>query len=101
VIVFRRAFLLSLLVSAFLAPIIAQAQLEFPKSKGWVNDFAGVLDINMTKRLALICAEVDQKTHAQIAVVTIKYEDPVAAAVEVHAHSRIGRKVPEPGAVQV
>jgi hypothetical protein len=54
VIVFQRAFLLLLLVSALRTPITAQAQLEFPKPKGWVNDFADVLDINMTKHLALI-----------------------------------------------
>jgi len=39
--------------------------------KGCVNDFANVIDVNTRDRLTALCTELDQKTHAQIAVVTI------------------------------
>jgi uncharacterized protein len=38
----------------------------------YVNDFAGVLDPATQARLNDLCRQVDQKTHAQIAVVTVK-----------------------------
>jgi uncharacterized protein len=42
---------------------------------GYVNDFAHVLDQNTATQLDNICQEVDQKAHAQIAVVTVKSLD--------------------------
>jgi uncharacterized protein len=41
----------------------------------YVNDFAHVLDQNTVAQLDNICQEIDQKAHAQIAVVTIKSLD--------------------------
>jgi uncharacterized protein len=41
----------------------------------YVNDFAGVLDSTTTAELNDLCQQVDQKAHAQIAVVTIKSLD--------------------------
>src|SRR6202790_4968977 len=41
------------------------------KPQGYVNDFAGVLSASAKEKLAALCAEVDQKTKAQIAVVTV------------------------------
>ena len=38
---------------------------------GYVNDFAGVLNIETKQRLEALCTEVDQKAHAQIAIVTV------------------------------
>jgi len=67
----RRVFLLSLLLVSLLAPAAIGAQLDFPKPKGWVNDFAKVLDDRVRERIKATCVEVDQKTSAQIAVVTI------------------------------
>jgi uncharacterized protein len=45
------------------------------KSQGYVNDFAGVLSAAGKERLGALCLEVDQKAHAQIAVVTVKSLD--------------------------
>src|SRR5271156_6786587 len=45
------------------------------KPTNYVNDFAGVLDPNTVAQLNGLCQEVDQKAHAQIAVVTIKSLD--------------------------
>jgi uncharacterized protein len=41
----------------------------------YVNDFAGVLDAATQARLNDLCRQVDQKAHAQIAVVTVKSVD--------------------------
>jgi uncharacterized protein len=41
-------------------------------ARGYVNDFANVLDGGWRSRIEALCAEVDQKTGAQIAVVAIR-----------------------------
>lgn len=41
------------------------------KPTGYVNDFANVIDDSTKDRVTAICKELDQKAHAQIAVVTI------------------------------
>jgi uncharacterized protein len=52
---------------------------EFPKPTGYVDDFANVLDANTRNELATLCSELDQKTNAQIAVVTVQtlQESPI------------------------
>jgi uncharacterized protein len=42
---------------------------------GYVNDFAHVLDQSTVAQLTSICEQIDQKAHAQIAVVTINSLD--------------------------
>ncbi|MGB8132285.1 MAG: TPM domain-containing protein, partial [Candidatus Angelobacter sp.] len=41
------------------------------KPTGYVNDFAGVLDASSSESIRNICEQIDQKAHAQIAIVTI------------------------------
>jgi uncharacterized protein len=41
-------------------------------ASGWVNDFAGVIDASSAAKLTSLIGELNQKTGAQIAVVTIK-----------------------------
>jgi uncharacterized protein len=67
----RRALLVSLLVLGLLASNSAIAQVEFPQPKGWVSDFADVINAKVKKRLTAVCVELNQTTHAQIAVVTV------------------------------
>ena len=43
-----------------------------PAPTGYVNDFAGVLTPETKQSLEELCTEVDQKAHAQIAVVTVE-----------------------------
>jgi uncharacterized protein len=43
-----------------------------PAPTGYVNDFAGVLTPETKQNLEELCTEVDQKAHAQIAVVTVQ-----------------------------
>ncbi len=52
----------------------AYAQQGIPQTKpaGYVDDFVGVLSQSARDQLTALCAEVDQKAHAQIAVVTVQ-----------------------------
>jgi uncharacterized protein len=45
------------------------------RPSNYVNDFAGVLDGATQARLNDLCRQIDQKAHAQIAVVTVKSLD--------------------------
>src|SRR5580704_9019770 len=66
------AGLLSFLFVLAMAVAWAHAeQVKNLKPQGYVNDFAGVLSAQAKEKLAALCAEVDQKTKAQIAVVTV------------------------------
>jgi uncharacterized protein len=61
----------------------------------YVNDFAGVLDSATVTRLNDLCLQVDQKAHAQIAVVTVKSldgQDAVSYAVALYQKWGIGAK---------
>jgi uncharacterized protein len=53
----------------------AWAQSPDLKATGYVNDFAGVISQSAKDQLTALCTEVQQKTQAQIAVVTIKSLD--------------------------
>ncbi|MGH9817566.1 MAG: TPM domain-containing protein, partial [Candidatus Acidiferrales bacterium] len=71
-----RPFLLLALLSVSVGAEKA-GQLE---ATGYVNDFAGVLDAGARSRITALCQEVDQKTQAQIAVVTIRTLEGSAAS---------------------
>src|SRR6202790_2128263 len=61
----------------------------------YVNDFAGVLDTATQARLNDLCFQVEQKAHAQIAVVTVKSldgQDVVSYAVALYQKWGIGAK---------
>jgi len=58
-----------LVLAAYAEPV---AQLT---ATDYVNDFAHVLDQNTIAQMDEICRQIDQKAHAQIAVVTIKSLD--------------------------
>lgn len=53
-------------------PGLAQKPSELPKPKDYVSDFAQVMDAATVEKLDLLAGEVEQKTGAQIAVVTVK-----------------------------
>src|SRR5579872_591403 len=59
-------FLLILFVPAANAEKVKDLQ-----ARGYVNDFAGVLNADTSQKLTTLCAELDQKTKAQISVVTV------------------------------
>src|SRR6202051_4707635 len=61
----------------------------------YVNDFAGVLNSATVTRLNDLCLQVEQKAHAQIAVVTVKSldgQDVVSYAVALYQKFGIGAK---------
>ena len=60
------------LLLALLAVPARAEKVEQLKLTGYVNDFAGVLSAQAREQLTALCTEVDQKTRAQIAVVTIR-----------------------------
>src|SRR3989442_11136752 len=68
-------FLLLFIVTQAL-PALAE-KVEELSPQGYVNDFADVLPSQARTRIAAICEEADQKTRAQIAVVTIRKLDGV------------------------
>jgi len=65
------------------------------RASNYVNDFAGVLDAATQARLNDLCLQVEQKAHAQIAVVTVKSldgQDVVSYAVALYQKWGIGAK---------
>src|SRR5579864_321903 len=61
-----------LLFLLFLCVPAARAeQIKNLKPQGYVNDFAGVLSAPAKEKLTALCAEVEQKAKAQIAIVTV------------------------------
>jgi len=66
------AFSASMLIplNSSLTPLTASAQRDL-EPRGYVSDFAEVLSASTKDQLAALCAEVDQKAHAQIVVSTV------------------------------
>jgi uncharacterized protein len=64
--------LLLLYVATATSVLSGTTKPEFPKPTGYVDDFANVVDANTKNELATLCTELDQKTNAQIAVVTVQ-----------------------------
>jgi len=62
--------LLLILVQLIILPIHLWAQ-KFPDYVGYVNDFANVIPSSYEEQITRICRELEQKTTAQIADVTI------------------------------
>jgi len=52
-------------------PAARAEQVKNLRPQGYVNDFAGVLSAQAKDKLTALCAEVDQKAKAQIAIVTV------------------------------
>lgn len=63
---------LVIFIASFNLPNALYSQDQFPKPVGYVNDFADVIPDNIEQKIIAICAEVQKKTGAQIAVVTVE-----------------------------
>ena len=92
-------------ISVFLAVVALCLHAE-PISQlhatNYVNDFAGVLNASTQAQLNDLCRHVDQKAHAQIAVVTIKStdgQDIVNYSVALYQAWGIGPKSSNRGAL--
>jgi uncharacterized protein len=91
---FHRSLLLLLAVLGLTCALQAE-QVKQLKPTGYVNDFAGVLDAGSAQRITQICAQIDQKTQAQIAVVTVHSlggSDIESYAVDLYKQWGIGAK---------
>lgn len=65
------------------------------KAQGFVTDLAGVIQPETRQKIETLCAEVQQKTGAQIAVVTVKSLDGETKedyAVDLYKHLGVGPK---------
>ncbi len=83
----RKSAQILLFLAAF--PLLLAAPLRAEKVseihlQGYVTDLAGVIDEETTASIEALCTEVDQKTGAQIAVVTVKSLDD--QPIENYAH---------------
>jgi uncharacterized protein len=92
----RVATILCVLGGIVLAAVCVSAEpIASLHATNYVNDFAGVLDAATQARLNDLCQQVDQKAHAQIAVVTVKSvdgQDVVSYAVALYQKWGIGSK---------
>jgi len=91
--VVRRRFFVALIVLG--AALCFAEPIASLHPSDYVNDFAGVLNGPTVTRLNELCLQVDQKAHAQIAVVTVKTldgQDPVSYGVALYQKWGIGAK---------
>lgn len=68
---------------------------KYPKPKGWVSDYAGIIDPQTEQAMEGTISELEQKTSAEIAVVTVKSlgnESVESLAVKLFAEWGIGKK---------
>ena len=98
---FFRALTAILLLVCLVAPLPVHAEKAAQlKPSNYVNDFASVLDNSTQAKLNAYCLEVQQKTGAQIAVVTIKSLDDVTVdnfAVDLFKAWGVGGKKADNG----
>ncbi|PYO62335.1 MAG: hypothetical protein DMD28_06175 [Gemmatimonadetes bacterium] len=81
------------MASACVGLLLALQQLAIPSPRGFVNDFAGVLDPGPVARMEAEITEVREKTRGDIVVVTlpdIGQRAPVDVAVEIYRQWRVG-----------
>jgi uncharacterized protein len=96
---FRRYLFISILILLSLAAT-SLAQLpdlgvEYPDYVGYVNDFADVIAPSHAENLTALCAELERKTTAQVAVVTMQSTYPLHVepyAVNLFERWGIGQK---------
>lgn len=89
----KRSLLAALLF--FGLSCFAAAAEKFPPPAGRVNDFAGVMEPADVQRLESVLAELERKTGAELAVVTVQSVpdgDIERAAVDLFAQWGIGKK---------
>jgi uncharacterized protein len=89
---------------SFLVTVLVLAAYAEPVSKlkptDYVNDFAHVLDQSAIAQMDEICRQIDEKAHAQIAVVTVKSldgEDIESYAVDLFHQWGVGSKATNRG----
>lgn len=91
-----RKFFLGGMVGYSILFLVFQGNCAIPQSpQGQVSDFAGVIEQNMKSQLTMLVQEVEQKTSAEIAIVTIpslEGADIESTAVRLYQKWGIGKK---------
>lgn len=73
-----KSFRTLLVVFVLLTPFVAWAEeVVLPQPQGFVSDFAGVIDAPTQRRLTNLIRELQEKTGAEIAVVTVETTQPL------------------------
>lgn len=67
----RVEWLLAAFAILCLPAVVRAESLDSLNPKGYVNDFAGVLNAQTAQQITDLCTEVDAKAHAQLTIVTI------------------------------
>lgn len=90
----KRIFII-ILISFLFTAIFLYAQ-KLPKPVGWVNDFVGVIDEGSKVQMERIIQTLEQKTGAEIAVVTVESFAPYGTieeySIELATEWGIGKK---------
>lgn len=72
--------LLTLILAAVILSVAGHAQgaeaRRYPAPQGYVNDYAGVISAKVKDEIAALLRQIEEKTTAQIAVVTVKTTAP-------------------------
>ena len=92
--------LVALALFLILVPAAQAEPISQLKPTGYVNDFAHVLDQNTIAQIDEICRQIDEKAHAQIAVVTIHSldgEEIESYAVDLFHQWGVGNKSTDRG----
>lgn len=76
----KKLYHILLLVFVFSAAVL---QAQYPKTRGWVTDEAGLMGSAEKRRIEVLAQELKQKTGAELAVVTVK--DMGGDAIEPYA----------------
>jgi uncharacterized protein len=61
----------SLVIGLAVPVMLGAAAQDFPEAVGYVNDFAGVIDLDAETQMQALCQELESKTGAELAVVTV------------------------------
>ncbi|HDQ14098.1 MAG TPA: TPM domain-containing protein, partial [Sediminispirochaeta sp.] len=77
----RSEALLIVLLAALTLPQALTAQ-ELPEARGFVNDFAEVIDGETEAKIQAIAERVREKTGAEIAVITVQSLEPYGSIEE-------------------
>jgi len=92
----KLGFIIFILAFLFILPSACLSQTErLPNYTGYINDYANILSYETKTKLSLLISEVERKTTAQLAIVTIDTTSPFdieTYAVELFEKWGIGRK---------
>lgn len=81
-------------VISLVLPVLAKEPV-YPDYKGFVNDYAGVIDASTRQKMEGLCRTLEEKTSAELAIATVKTVEPLDSkeyAVKLFEKWKIGKK---------